>query len=376
MRRPPFGLKDGVLPVILAAALLHYDTEVALYENGTFVPRLDSTIFERMFRSPEPFEVQRFRIVGPRYDIFLKYADLLSRTSSVTIEKSPNLLTLVKPLGRLVKDLPEYVRKTKQLSHTAQEVLRVIREARQPDELLFVDIPTACGVAPFSIDSKPSNDQITRFFDVLRTSLAELQRAYPELLHDIQRLIMVAFEKQGTLREARTELDHDAKLIMHLAVDGRLKSFLIQTFDLDSDDQTWLESVATILAGRPPTAWDDQDRTRFEVQLTATARSFGHFRVLGFEMRSKGISLLNGDPEMLRVSITLPSAGEFAKVVRVPPELESRAKNAQKEFRRILEDEQLLDQREVSIAVLAQLIQQLLSESDSSPSARKNRQRS
>jgi hypothetical protein len=180
----------------------------------------------------------------------------------------------------------------------------------------------------------------------------------------------------GTLLEARTDLDHDAKLIKHLAVDGRLKSFLIQTFDLDSDDKTWLESVATLLAGRPPTAWDDQDRTRFEVQLAATARAFGHFRVLGFEMRKKGVSLLNGDPEMLRVSVTLPSEGEFERVVRVPPELESQAKNAQKEFRRILEDAQLLDKREVSVAVLAQLIQQLLSENDSPPPTRKNRQRS
>ena len=176
---------------------------MALYENGTFVPRLDSTIFERIFRSPEPFAVQRFRIVGPRYDVFLKYADLLSRTASITLEKSPNLLTLVKPLGRLVKDLPDYVRKTKHLSRTAQEVLRVIREARQPDHLLFIDIPTACGVEPFRIDAKPSNNQITKFFDVLRASLAELQRAYPELLHDIQRLIMAAFEKEGTLLEAR-----------------------------------------------------------------------------------------------------------------------------------------------------------------------------
>ena len=33
--------------------------------------------FERMFRSPDPYEVQRFRIVGPRYDVFLRYGELL-----------------------------------------------------------------------------------------------------------------------------------------------------------------------------------------------------------------------------------------------------------------------------------------------------------
>ncbi|WP_165225777.1 hypothetical protein [Aquisphaera insulae] len=362
MRQPPFGLKDGVLPVILAAVLLHYDTEVALYESGSLVPRLDSTIFERMFRSPEPFAVQRFKIVGPRFDVFLKYADLLSRTSALSEAKAPNLLSLVKPLTRLVRDLPDYVRRTKQLSGVAQEVLRVIREARQPDQLLFIDIPTACGFQPFGVDAKPSNEQIAKFFEVLRAALAELQRAYPVLLNEIQRLIMEAFQKRGTIGEARQELEHDAKLITHLAVDAKLKSFLFQTYDLDSDDKTWLESVATLLAGRPPTAWDDQDRTRFEVQLTATTRAFSNFRVLGFEMKSNGVSLLNGDPEMLRVCVTLPKEGEFQRVVHVPDELRSKAKHVHAEFRRVLESEHLLDNREASVAMLAQLIQQLLSE--------------
>ena len=373
MRQPPFGLKDGVLPVILAAALLHFDTEVALYENGSFVPRLDSTIFERMNKAPELFAVQRFKIVGPRYDVFLKYADLLSRTATLSGDRAPNLLSLVKPLTRLVRDLPEYVRKTKQLSAIAQEVHRVIREARQPDSLLFVEIPKACGFQPFSIEAKPSNEQITKFFDVLRASLAELQRAYPQLLQDIQSLLMAAFEKQGSLGAARQELEHDAKLIAHLAVDARLKSFLFQTYDLDVDEKTWLESVATLLAGRPPTSWDDQDRTRFEVQLTATARAFGHFRVLGFEMKDEGISLLNGNPEMLRVSVTLPREGEFERVVHVPEEFRTQAKHVHQEFRRLLEAEHLLDKREISVAMLAQLIQQLLTENDPPTPTRKKK---
>ena len=56
LRQPPFGLKDGVLPILAAAMLLHYDTEVALYEDGSFVPRLTDSVFERMFKSPVLFE--------------------------------------------------------------------------------------------------------------------------------------------------------------------------------------------------------------------------------------------------------------------------------------------------------------------------------
>ena len=37
-RCPPFGIKDGPLPVIVVAALLARDNDVAIYERGSFVP--------------------------------------------------------------------------------------------------------------------------------------------------------------------------------------------------------------------------------------------------------------------------------------------------------------------------------------------------
>ncbi len=60
LRRPPFGLKDGVLPVLLAAALAHAPSRVALYEDGSFVPKPNAAAFERLFRAPGKFELQRF----------------------------------------------------------------------------------------------------------------------------------------------------------------------------------------------------------------------------------------------------------------------------------------------------------------------------
>ena len=166
LRQPPFGLKDGILPILAAAMLLHFDAEVALYEDGSFVPRLIDSVFERMFRTPERFEVQRFRIAGPRYEVFRKYAALLKRSPE---GEAPDLLTLVKPLVRLVRELPEYVAKTRDVSPIAQSVLKSIRQARQPDRLLFVDIPSACGFPPFEAEGKLHEDNVNRFFDVFRT---------------------------------------------------------------------------------------------------------------------------------------------------------------------------------------------------------------
>ncbi len=145
LRRPPFGLKDGVLPVLLAAVLVHGHSQVALYEEGSFVPRPNAAVFERIFRSPGKFALQRFRIAGPRAEVFQQYAAMLTRTGS----GEPDLLSIVRPLVRVVKELPDYVSKTKQISETAQRILRAVKEARQPDRLLFTDLPAACGYPEF-----------------------------------------------------------------------------------------------------------------------------------------------------------------------------------------------------------------------------------
>lgn len=361
LRRPPFGLKDGVLPVLLAVVLVHGHSQVALYEEGSFVPRPNAAVFERIFRAPGKFELQRFRIAGPRAEVFQQYAAMLTRDAGET----PDLLTVVRPMVRMVKDLPDFVGKTRQLAETTQRVLRAMKDARQPDLLLFTDLPVACGFPAFAARGKLDSALVEAFFTQLHQAFAELQRAYPNLLAEIERLILKAFGQEGPIAPARQRIEHHARLVLNVAVDVKLKAFLIRAADSGIEDTTWLESIATLLAGKPPTHWDDADRARFEVQLAATARTFEHFRVLAFELEKSGFALLDGDREMLRISISVPEGGEVERVVKVPPQLADQAARARKGLRRVLQEQNLLSDPQAGIAVLAELARQLLTESES-----------
>ncbi len=362
--RPPFGIKQGLLPVLLAAVLLHYDAEVALYEDGTFVPKLSSAIIERILRAPGKFEVQRCRISGARSVAFRKYAAMLNRTAQGKAGTSGQMLDVVRALLRVVRQLPDYVAKTRTLSPATHGVLAAIRTAKEPDQMLFTELPKALGFEPFRATGTLPAEQVDAFFDDLHQSLAELQQAYPQLLAEIEALLLKALHRGGPLAKARTDLTHNARLILNLAVDAKLHSFLTRLADDGMDERTWLESMASLLGGKPPAAWDDQDRARFEVNLAASARTFQHFRVLAFEMERTGFALLDGDARMLRISITVPNEGEVERVVQMPPHLIDKGKQAKEDVRRILEENHLLDKKEVGIALLAQLARQLLSESE------------
>ena len=38
LKQPPYGMKDGVLPVVVLAALIEGQSEIAIYEDGVFAP--------------------------------------------------------------------------------------------------------------------------------------------------------------------------------------------------------------------------------------------------------------------------------------------------------------------------------------------------
>lgn len=364
LSRPPYGLKEGVLPVLFAAALLYYDTEAALYEEGTFIPSLSIAVFERMIHAPERFEVQYCRISGPRAVVFSRYASMLTRTEESDESPRPQLLTVVRPLVRFVRQLPEFVGNTQQLSASAKAVFQAIREAREPDQLLFVELPRACEAEPFSATGPAESQQADAFFGKLRLALAELQQAYPKLQASIEQMVLKAFSLAGPLAQAREELMHRARLVSELSVDQKLKALVTRILDDPGDDMTWLESVAALLGGKPPQAWNDQERARFEVNLALMARTFKHFEALAFEMERAGAALLDGDDQAIRVAVTVPHSEELERVVRIPAKLSEQAGRAQDGIRKALAEAGVLKDRELSVAILAQVVRQMLGEQE------------
>jgi hypothetical protein len=255
--RPPFGLKSGSLPIILCAALLHYDTEMALYEQGTFVPSLSTAVFERLVKTPERFQMQRCRVAGVRAAIFQRFASVILQKPDNFFGENLNILSVVRPLSRFANMLPAYAKNTQRLSKTSILVRAALFEAREPDHLLFANLPRACGLEPFIADDSRDITDVDLFFKRLRSALAELQRAYVDLLTELEGLLIAAFSLRGTGAEARKELKERSQPLLDLTVEPKLKAFIIRATDDGLELVGWIEAIATFLATKPPAAWND-----------------------------------------------------------------------------------------------------------------------
>jgi hypothetical protein len=149
---PPYGVKPGVIPVLLAAVLLYYADEVSIYKDGTFIPVLGAEHFELLVKDPARFTVKNIEVAGLRSQVFRELEAILKTGPVKGRSGSRNLtvLSVVKPLVQFVRKLPTYTLKTKQISPSAQAVIQTLSQTQEPDELLFIALPKACGLKPIT----------------------------------------------------------------------------------------------------------------------------------------------------------------------------------------------------------------------------------
>ena len=354
----PIGLRSGPIPILLCAVVLHYEAEIALYEDGSFITDISIPVFERLIRSPEKFELKCFRMSGIRSEVFSQFLTLISKPSPVTGQL--NLLSVVKPLVRFVTKLPRYTMLTQELTPEAIELRNTVGSAREPDALLFVQLPQALGFESFGPHQEMDPTTVGRFFNTLRRVLSELNRAYDDLLDSVAGLLASAFSLRGNNEELRVELYRRAEPLLDLTIETKLKGFFLRVCDDELDFKEWLEAIGTYIVQKPPTAWNDTDKTQFQMDLAELARKFHHFEAVSFERRKRSDEFSDGAEDVMRVGITTLRAEEQARVIALPPTAEKQAKEIEREIEQIFEFAGVSEDTELRLAILARLSRKLM----------------
>ena len=356
LKKPPLGLRDGPLPILLCAAMLHYKTEIALYENGSFIADWSMPVFERMLKAPHQFELKRFRMAGIRADLFARLLRMLNQPVET---ENPDLLTVVTPLMRFIAQLPKYTLVTQELSDEAKNLRKVVQNAREPDELLFKQLPEALGFPSFSAETATDSKTVSDFFTTLQDALSELELAYEMLLNSVEQLLVEAFNLTPKKEELRAELAARAEPLFAVTIEMQLKGFLIQVCSGGHDFMSWIEAIATYLAKKPPASWLDLDQAQFESNLSQLARKFRHFEAVSYEKLAHTESSAG---EAIRVGITRPNHPEQEQVVTLPSTAEEQANKIAHEIERVFDKFDMDGNSEFRLAILARISQKLMQE--------------
>ncbi len=263
----PIGLREGPAPVMFFAVLLAHAGEVALFEDGTFVAELSSAVVERLLRRIDHFTVVRYRIDEAR-------AQMMESVRGALGVEAGRPVDLVRAVVRRVTAMPRYTRATRRVGPLGLAFRETVLAARDPLQLLFVDLPRALGVdalAPEGDAAEVAAQRATAYGAALRAALGELDRAYPALLASVEALLSKALEIPGDGEAFRASLTARARRWMPLAVDLKLRAFLGRALVDRASHAEWVEGVAMVVGNRPPTEWSDAELSRFELGVDEVA---------------------------------------------------------------------------------------------------------
>ena len=362
----PHGVREGIIPVFLFAFYQHAGDEIAFYEDGSFIHDPSYAEIERFQKTPSKFAFQRVTIEDARADILDRLAPL------VGLEEPPGEpLPVVIRLLRSVRDLPPYVRKTTRLSDEALAVREVLHQATEPATLLFEDLPEACGVESFLGSRALQSDRVFEYVERLQEALRELGRAYDNLIDYIEQEIARVFRLQAEDREARrSELAKRAQVLLPHVSEAPLSSFLVRATDEMMDTQSWYETLAALIAKRPPAQWLDKNRETFQSRLAEIAQQFLNQEPLYFEEgdgaeASTTSTQENGKAapktQRIRLSISAQNEPDKQAVVSIPVEKEDHVSEVVEAVKKTLDAEKSLS-ADLKLAALSKVAQQLLSD--------------
>lgn len=285
-RMPPFGMKEGVIPLVIIPIILYHAGRMTVYEHGTFVNGMRPDVAERLVKNPVHFELKHVPV------------NRKSRTALVITAKEFDLdsnsttLDVVKVLVERFAYLNECARNTKKMDDSAKAVRDVISKAREPDILLAKSLPEALRFPPMS---DMDHSQAEKFAKMLAESMKEMSGWFNEMLASA-RLRVLEQTGMADVKEAA----ENAAALNEFVADKDMKPFLVALAADLGDDSSWIEYVAMTLTGTPPASWKDWHHGLFENKLYEMA---GRFRRLAALRFSKG-------DDALLLTVTRPDGAE------------------------------------------------------------------
>ena len=262
-RERPFGLKNGLIPILLASFYMADQGSFALYntdEQGKeyLVTEYDKRLCERFIHTPETLRIMYVKIEGEKrklLDIFKTYVE----TSHLDGKKidHPTPLSVLKPLVVKAFKLPAYVRKTRSFKDKRALLLRdELLTTKNPFELLYHKIPNICQA------NEPN--QIVNEFDKI---YFQLDNAYKDLIKNFKKIILNVFKTDPNISETNFEI------IKSMAIEiGNKDPFSSKASEFSEDK--WIEHVISFCAAKPANEWSDNDYNESVLKIEEMVRHF------------------------------------------------------------------------------------------------------
>ena len=265
----PFGIKDGLLPVLAAAFILSQRRDVAFYRESIFQARVTDLDMDYLARDLRDVHLRWMDLSETSRQLLSDMAGVVRALDEDNTLPDLEPIDVAKGLVSIHDRLPPWVGRTQHLSSNAKRVRQLFKQASDPNSLIFDDIPRL-----LSDGLNAGNEAaLGTIANNVHEGLAELQEAYPSMLHRLRETLLTELQVPNASGPMLAELRARAENVRELSGDHRMEAFIVrlaQFFGTDAD----MESMASMVSNKPARTWVDADIDRAAVELADTAQKF------------------------------------------------------------------------------------------------------
>ncbi len=265
----PFGLKDGLMPVLMVAFILSRREEIALYREGVFQARFKDIDVEVLARNANLIRVRWMDLSILSRHLLSSMAEVVRKLDAGNSLVQLTPIDVARGLISIFDGLHSWTRRTSQLSANAIRVRDLFKLAKDPNKFLFDDIPAAFG----GHDALDDDQTLKVIVHEVREGLQELVDSYPSMLHRLNDLMLAELQVPNASTQALGELRARAANIREIGGDFRLNAFISRLASFSGSDED-IEGIASLAANRPPRDWTDPDLERATVELADLSQKF------------------------------------------------------------------------------------------------------
>lgn len=297
-------------------------------------------------KKPESFSIKSFDIQGPKLDIFNCYRDYFGLDKKTKGSKS-SFIETVKPFLIFYRDLPTYAKQTQRLSHNTLLLRDFIAKSKDPEKLLFHELPTAFGYKETDFSKSAT---IVEYTNLIKSAIKELRSCYDDLINRFETFLLDEYFEEGLEFEIYQQKFQKRykHLRRHLLLPNQ-KSF-VQRIDSQIDDKrAWLNSfVFGVIGNTLEKLTDEQEKILYH-QTKKVIAEVDSLNILSQEDFDESTE------RVFNLKIDTFNEQTRDKIIRVPQKKNKKIGETEKSIKKQLSGDKITD-----IAVLINLLNELL----------------
>lgn len=267
LKKAPYGLPEGIFPILLTAFFIVHQGEVFLYREGTFLPEPQSGHFDLLQRRLDLFSIKGVKLEGIPNRIVERLAGSLNT--------APKIASVVRALYRSFSSLPNLTLKSGNISDPqALQVREAFLNAGSPENLLFKELPQCFGIE--IIGSKPASDNdFDAYFRGLNNALQHLAMHAHKILTTARDQLLNSCGL-NTGEEGWIELEDRCRILADRINHNEVTPFINSVLNGAKENHDPTPALSNV-SKRSFEQWLDADIERFEGLAKGMGNLFKHY---------------------------------------------------------------------------------------------------